>query len=110
MPLVVRTWNVFHGNADPPERRAFLERMVQLISADAPDLVCLQEVPVWALARLGEWSGMSAFGAVAARPRLGSAELGRIVTELDHGLFRLDASDQPSGRGRAPRLPGRTGR
>ena len=30
MPLLVRTWNVFHGNAVPPERRAFLDRVVQL--------------------------------------------------------------------------------
>ncbi len=63
MPLLVRTWNVFHGNADPPERRAFLAQMVQVVSADAPDVVCLQEVPVWALGRLGGWSGMIAFGA-----------------------------------------------
>jgi len=104
VPLVVRTWNVFHGNADPPERRAFLEQMVQLISADAPDLVCLQEVPVWAFARLGEWSGMSAFGAVAARPRLGSAELGHVVTELNHGLFRSAFTGQANAILVAPGL------
>jgi endonuclease/exonuclease/phosphatase family metal-dependent hydrolase len=88
LALLVRTWNVFHGNADPPERRAFLEEMVHLATADHPDAVCLQEVPVWALSRLEGWSGMRAFGAVAARPLLGSAELGRMITELNHGLFR----------------------
>jgi endonuclease/exonuclease/phosphatase family metal-dependent hydrolase len=86
--LLVRTWNVFHGNAQPPERRGYLEEMVRLASADAPDALCLQEVPVWALPRLGDWSGMRSFGAVAARPLLGSAELGRLITELNHGLFR----------------------
>ena len=42
MPVLVRTWNLFHGNAVPPERRGFLEEMVQLVTADAPDVVCLQ--------------------------------------------------------------------
>jgi endonuclease/exonuclease/phosphatase family metal-dependent hydrolase len=90
--LLVRTWNLFHGNANPPERTAFLEEMVGLAAADRPDVLCLQEVPVWALDRLGEWSGMSVAGAVAARPTIGplpsTAELGRVLTSLDHGLLR----------------------
>ena len=90
--MLVRTWNLFHGNAKPPERHAFLEEMVRLAAADRPDVLCLQEVPVWALDRLGAWSGMSAAGAVAARPRIGplpsSAEVGRVLTSLDHGLVR----------------------
>jgi len=61
--------------------------MVRLASADKPDILCLQEVPAWALDRLRRWSGMTAFGDVASRPRLG-AWLGRAVTELDHSLFR----------------------
>jgi endonuclease/exonuclease/phosphatase family metal-dependent hydrolase len=85
--LLVRTWNLFHGNASPPERRAFLEEMVRLVSADRPDLVLLQELPVWALRRLAGWSGMTAVGDVAARPKL-PPELGRLVTDLNHGLFR----------------------
>ena len=90
--MLVRTWNLFHGNAKPPERTAFLEEMVRLAAADRPDVLCLQEVPVWALDRLSEWSGMSAVGAVAARPTLGplpsTAELGRVLTSLNHGLLR----------------------
>jgi endonuclease/exonuclease/phosphatase family metal-dependent hydrolase len=86
--LLVRTWNVFHGNASPPERRDYLEEMVRLASEDRPDVLCLQELPVWALQRIDDWSGMRSFGAVAARPLLGSAELGRAITELNHGLFR----------------------
>jgi len=92
MSLLVRTWNVFHGNAVPPERDAFLEQMVALALADDPDVLCLQEVPVWALARLGEWSGATAVGVVAQRPRVGPlpwpAEAGRAVTDLHHGLLR----------------------
>jgi len=86
--LVVRTWNVFHGNAVPPERRAFLREMVELVTRDAPDVVCLQEVPVWALSHLESWSGMQSVGAVAAEPLLRSAELGRWITEAHHGLLR----------------------
>ena len=88
MALLVRTWNLFHGNALPPERRAYLREMIELVTADDPDVVCLQEVPAWALGRLEAWSGMQALGAVAAPPRLGSAELGRWITELHHGILR----------------------
>ncbi len=88
MSLLVRTWNVFHGNTTPPERAGHLEEMVRLASDDEPDVLCLQEVPVWALSRLGGWSGMQTFGAVARRPLLGSAELGHAITRLNYGLFR----------------------
>ena len=87
MRLLVRTWNLFHGNADPPERGAFLEEMVRLASADRPDLLCLQELPLWSLDHLDDWSDMTAVADVAARPRL-PAELGRRITDLNHGLFR----------------------
>ncbi|HSP73339.1 MAG TPA: endonuclease/exonuclease/phosphatase family protein [Gaiellaceae bacterium] len=90
--MLVRSWNLFHGNAVPPERRAYLREMVELAAADAPDVLCLQELPVWALDHLAGWSGMQAVGDVAAPPRIGplpsSAALGRVVTELNHGLLR----------------------
>ena len=88
MSLVVRTWNLFHGNASPPRRRAYLREMVELVTADRPAVVCLQELPVWALSQLERWSGMRAVGAVARRPLLRSAELGRALTELHHGVLR----------------------
>jgi endonuclease/exonuclease/phosphatase family metal-dependent hydrolase len=90
--LLVRTWNVFHGNAVPPVRAAFLESMVRRATADGPDVVCLQELPVWALGHLEAWSGMTAVGTVAAAPHLGPlrwpAAVGRVVTELHHGMLR----------------------
>jgi endonuclease/exonuclease/phosphatase family metal-dependent hydrolase len=94
LALLVRTWNVFHGNAKLPERRGFLEEMVRLAAADRPDVLCLQELPVWSRRRLEEWSGMRSFGAVAARPLLLSAELGAAITELNHGLFRSALTGQ----------------
>jgi endonuclease/exonuclease/phosphatase family metal-dependent hydrolase len=83
--VLIRTWNLFHGNTVPPQRRAFLREMVQLVTGDGPDVVCLQEVPVWALGRLESWSGMQCFGAVARSPRLPAA---RLLTDVHHGLLR----------------------
>jgi endonuclease/exonuclease/phosphatase family metal-dependent hydrolase len=84
--FLVRTWNVFHGRSHPPGRRLFLEPMVRLASKDRPAVLCLQEVPPWALERLGEWSGMNVYAEVAARPSIGplpsTAELGRRLTAL----------------------------
>jgi endonuclease/exonuclease/phosphatase family metal-dependent hydrolase len=84
--MLVRTWNLFHGNANPPERRAFLRQMIELVTSDRPDVVCLQELPVWALRHLEQWSGMHAIGAVARRPLLPFGA--RAVTALNHGLLR----------------------
>jgi endonuclease/exonuclease/phosphatase family metal-dependent hydrolase len=90
--LLVRTWNLFHGNTKPPGRKAFLDEMVRLATRDRPDIVCLQEVPVWALSRIAGWSGMTALGDVTRRQPLGrlplTAELGHLITDLNHGLFR----------------------
>ncbi len=60
--------------------------MVELVTGDRPDVVCLQELPVWALRHLERWSGMHASGAVARRPLLPVGA--RAVTALHHGLLR----------------------
>lgn len=86
MPLVIRTWNLFHGNTDPPGRRAYLRQMIELVTRDRPDVVCLQELPVWALGKLSAWSGMHALGAVARRPLLRCGA--RALTAVNHGLLR----------------------
>jgi endonuclease/exonuclease/phosphatase family metal-dependent hydrolase len=86
--MLVRTWNLFHGKPSPPERRAFLRQMIELVTADSPDIVCLQELPVWALSHLESWSGMHAYTAVARRPLLPIGALARAVTALHHGLLR----------------------
>jgi endonuclease/exonuclease/phosphatase family metal-dependent hydrolase len=84
--MLVRTWNLFHGNASPPERLAFLQRMIELVTHDRPEIVCLQELPVWSLRHLERWSGMHASSAVARRPLLPFGA--RAVTGLHHGLLR----------------------
>jgi endonuclease/exonuclease/phosphatase family metal-dependent hydrolase len=60
--------------------------MIELVTQDRPDVVCLQELPVWALRHLERWSGMHASGAVARRPLLPSGA--RAVTALHHGVLR----------------------
>jgi endonuclease/exonuclease/phosphatase family metal-dependent hydrolase len=84
--MLVRTWNLFHGNASPPERRAYLRTMIELVTGDRPDVVCLQELPVWSLSRLEQWSGMHATSAIARKPLLPFGA--RAVTGLHHGLLR----------------------
>ena len=90
--MIVRTWNIFHGNTVPPGRRRYVEEMIRLVIRDAPDVVCLQEVPPWALEPIGEWSGMQVYGEVAARPTIGplpsTVSFGRAITDLNPGLLR----------------------
>ena len=69
--MLVRTWNLHLGNTVPAGRRQHVEEMVELITADKPDVVALQEVPGWALKHLGEWSGMQVTSARAKRSKLG---------------------------------------
>jgi endonuclease/exonuclease/phosphatase family metal-dependent hydrolase len=86
--VLVRSWNLFHGNTFPPGRRAYLRQMVELVTADRPDVVCLQEVPPWALPRLRAWSGMTVVPALARRPLLRQAAIGRALTAPHHGIIR----------------------
>jgi endonuclease/exonuclease/phosphatase family metal-dependent hydrolase len=78
--------------------------MVRLASADRPDVLCLQELPVWSLRLLGDWSGLTAVGDVAARPKL-PLELGRRITDLNHGLFRSALTGQANALLLGPSLP-----
>ncbi len=91
MPLVVRSWNVFHGRTWPESRRTHLERMVRLI-AEGADLVALQEVPLWALPRLDDWSGMKARSAWAMPALYGP--FGRTASVFDPVRFRSQATGQ----------------
>jgi endonuclease/exonuclease/phosphatase family metal-dependent hydrolase len=106
--VLIRTWNLFHGNTLPPTRRAYLREMVELATADRPDVVCLQEVPAWALGLVGDWAGMQAVTARTMLPRIGPVEipsrLGRALTSVNHGLFRSAFA----GQGNAILLQGGT--
>ncbi len=98
MPTLVRSWNLFHGNTAPPDGASHLEEMIALATADAPALLCLQEVPPSALPQLEEWSGMSCHGVVARAPSLGPlpipVALGAWLTRLDPARLRSLCSGQ----------------
>ena len=92
MRLLVRTWNVNHGRTHPQTSTLHLERIVRLVTADAPDVVALQEVPLWAVNRLDDLSGMNASWAMTMPARLGP--LARRVTERDPIRFRSSLTGQ----------------
>jgi endonuclease/exonuclease/phosphatase family metal-dependent hydrolase len=66
--------------------------MVELITADRPDIVCLQELPGWALSELEDWSHMSAISVLVRGASLGPfsipVALGRALTAPHHGIIR----------------------
>jgi endonuclease/exonuclease/phosphatase family metal-dependent hydrolase len=99
--VLVRSWNLFHGNTVPPQRRAFLDEMINLATADDPDILCVQEVPAWAL---GEFT----LGDVAARPVVGpipiTARIGRALTDAHHGVLRSAFAGQGNALQISPRL------
>ena len=105
--LLVRSWNVFHGNALPPDHRSHLQAMIRLATADRPDVLCLQEVPLWALPRLARWSGMTARWTVTRQPWLPDW-LGGFVTRLNNGVLRSAISGQANAILLGPRLQPRT--
>jgi endonuclease/exonuclease/phosphatase family metal-dependent hydrolase len=76
--------------------------MVELASSDAPDVLCLQEVPVWALPRIDDWSAMASFGAVT-RPPLWLGPLSTWLTRLHQGVFRSGLAGQANAILVAPR-------
>lgn len=66
--------------------------MVRLVTADAPDVVALQEVPLWAVRRLADWSGMAVEWALTMPAWLGP--LARRVTEVDPVRLRSTLTGQ----------------
>jgi len=90
--LLVRTWNLYHGRTYPKSDRTYLERMVRLVSLDAPDVVALQEVPLWALGPLKRWSGMQVVWAVTVPSFVGP--VARLVTDIDPVRVRFTVAGQ----------------
>lgn len=69
-----------------------VEQMVRLVTADVPSVVCLQEVPVWALGRLERWSGMQARWQVTRPALLGP--FARAFQQLDPARVRSPFTGQ----------------
>lgn len=104
----MRSWNIFHANTHPVEGGERMREMLSLVTAGDPDVVCLQEVPVWALRRLGEWSGMTAVSSVARRPSLGPfrvpAQVGRALNDLNRPVAKGYFEGQANATLLAPRI------
>ena len=92
MRLRVRTWNVAHGRTVPSSTEDRLEEMVRRVSADDPDVVCLQEVPLWAFKQLGSWSAMNVATAITRRASAGP--LGHWITARAPRVFRSGLTGQ----------------
>ena len=103
MPVLIRSWNVYHGRTSPPGRRLFLREMVELASRDRPEVLCLQELPLWSLSELEKWSGMTAVTAVAKRTLL-PRWLGRTLQRHDPTRFRSAVTGQANAILLAPPL------
>jgi endonuclease/exonuclease/phosphatase family metal-dependent hydrolase len=99
---------MFHGNTNPPQRRAYLQEAVELAVSNDPHVVCLQELPAWSLSRLASWTGYAVAPALAAPPTFGplpsTAELSRVVTSVNAGLLRSAFSGQGNAILVSPRL------
>ena len=77
----------------PNNRHNYLEQEIRLISSDHPDVVCLQELPLWGRRHLEGWSEMKLIWNSARRiwfpPRFGGW-----ITRLNQGFFRSAFSGQ----------------
>jgi endonuclease/exonuclease/phosphatase family metal-dependent hydrolase len=107
--MLVRSWNLFHGNTLPPGRRSHLQEMIRLASADRPDVLCLQEVPLWSLPALAGWSDMTERHVVTRRAPFG-VRLGGVITRFYNGLFRSALAGQANAILLAPGLEPRAHR
>ena len=101
--LLVRTWNIAHGRDVPPgpgyghARRKLLAEMCAVLVEDDPDIVLLQEVPIWAGPLLRERTGMGvtladAYGAHVPflhvpLPLAAGAALGRALPDVVRTQF-----------------------
>jgi endonuclease/exonuclease/phosphatase family metal-dependent hydrolase len=102
-PLLVRTWNIAHGRDVPPgpgyghARRKLLAEMCAVMVEDEPDIVLLQEVPVWAGSLLRDETRMGvtladAYGAHVPflhvpLPLAAGAALGRALPDVVRTQF-----------------------
>ena len=76
--------------------------MIRLVSEEEPDVVALQEVPLWGLSRLAAWSGMRAFAAPTKRALLGP--LAARLQRLDATHVRSHLTGQANALLVGPRL------
>src|SRR3954453_9530900 len=95
--MLVRTWNLHLGKAATDGKGGHLREMVELATADRPAFVCLQDLPAWALGKVGEWAGMQAVTARTTKPKLGPfpalAAIGKLSGSAGKGNAILIANE-----------------
>ena len=101
--MLIRSWNVYHGRTYPAGSVLRLREMIELATRDRPDVLCLQELPLWALRRLDDWSGMHVEWAVARRT-LVPPPLGGLLQRHDPRRFRSAVTGQANAILVAPHL------
>ena len=107
-PVLIRSWNLFHGTRARPAGSPTSRRWCGWRVPTAPTSLVLQEIPVWALGRLARGARCPPSPtSPGARHRPASdlrRRLGRTLTSLRPGLFRLGfhgTGERDSPRGRA---------
>jgi endonuclease/exonuclease/phosphatase family metal-dependent hydrolase len=65
--ILVLSWNLFHGRAQPAAGRPLLAEFSEALAAWSWDVALLQEVPPWWPAKLGAATGASARMALTSR-------------------------------------------
>jgi len=103
MSLLIRSWNVHHGMTSPNGRHNHLEQAVRLVTSDHPDVVCLQELPLWGRRHLEGWSEMRLVWNSTRRIWFPS-RLGGWITRLNQSFFRSSISGQANAILLDPRL------
>lgn len=91
--MLLRTWNVFHGNTQPRGPTRHLAAIARLAVADSPAVVCLQELPAATIDDLHGWTGYGVVGEIASRPLL-PRRLAARITDLHPGLIRSAVEGQ----------------
>ena len=69
-PILVLSWNLFHGRAEPAAGRPLAAEFAATLAGWAWDVALLQEVPPWWPERLGAATGASARMALTSRNSL----------------------------------------
>jgi endonuclease/exonuclease/phosphatase family metal-dependent hydrolase len=68
--------------------------MLELVVSDSPDVVCLQELPVWSIGRLERWVAMWVAHSVARKPFVLPGSVAGFFTRRHQGLLRSAVSGQ----------------
>lgn len=68
--------------------------MIELASHDGPDVLCLQEVPLWALEHLDDWSGGMQVATTATLPSMLPRRFAGWISRRHQGLWRSAIAGQ----------------